>query len=65
MENVRGHSFKVRTETPEVYMRGKILFTHRVVIAWNTQPVVVVEAYTMVGFKRFLDRHVDTQVMEK
>ncbi|XP_059510326.1 adenylate kinase 2, mitochondrial isoform X1 [Stegostoma tigrinum] len=50
----RGHSFKVLGGRYRGDVRGTF-FTQRVVSAWNTLPVVVVEAESLVTFKRLLD----------
>lgn len=40
-------------------------YPQRMVGAWNTLPVVVMEAGTIVAFPRLLDRHIDMQRMER
>ena len=52
----RGHRFKVRGVMFKGDVQGKFVFTQRVVGAWNSLPGEVVEADTIVSFKRRLDK---------
>ena len=52
----RGHRFKVRGERYRSVQRGNP-FTHRVVGVWNKLPEVVVEAGTILSFKKHLDSY--------
>ena len=47
----RGHRFKVRGESYKSVQRGN-LFTQRVVSVWNKLPEAVVEAGTILSFKK-------------
>ena len=54
----RGHGFKVRGGKFKGDIRGKF-FTQRVVGAWNALPESVVEADTLVKFKKLLERYIE------
>ena len=59
----RGHRFKVRGERYKSVQRGNY-FTQRVVSVWNKLPEVVVEAGTILSFKKHLDSYMGTMRME-
>ena len=52
----RGHRFMVRGERYKSVQRGNF-FTQRVVSVWNKLPEVVVEAGTLLSFKKRLDSY--------
>ena len=52
----RGHRFKVRGKRYKSVQRGNF-FTQRVVCVWNKLPEVVVEAGTILSFKKHLDSY--------
>ena len=52
----RGHRFKVRGERYKRVQRGNF-FTQRVVSVWNKLPEAVVEAGTILSFKKHLDSY--------
>ena len=56
--STRGHGFKVRGGKFKGDIGGRF-FTQRVVGAWNALPESVVEADTLVKFKRLLDRYME------
>ena len=55
----RGPRFKVRGERYKSVQRGNS-FTQRVVNVWNKLPEVVVEAGTILSFKKHLDSYMGT-----
>ena len=59
----RGHRFKVRGERYKSVQRGSF-FTQRVVSVWNKLPEVVVEAGTILSFKKHLDSYMVTMGVE-
>lgn len=44
---------------------GNFCFTQKVVGVWNMLPLVMVEADTIVAFRRFFDRHMNMQEIER
>ena len=59
----RGHRFKVRGERYKRVQRGNF-FTQRVVSVWNKLPEVVVEAGTILNFKKRLDSYMGKMGIE-
>ena len=59
----RGHRFKVRGERYKRVQRGNS-FIQRVVSVWNKLPEVVVEAGTILSFKKRLDSYMGTMGIE-
>ena len=59
----RRHRFKVRGERYKSVQRGNV-FTHRVVSVWNKLPEVVVEAGTILSFKKRLDSYMGKMGIE-
>jgi ribonuclease P/MRP protein subunit RPP40 len=53
---LRGHSKKLAKKRCKLELR-KGFFTHRVVNPWNSLPDKVIEATSVVSFKRKLDEH--------
>ena len=54
-----GHRFKVRGERYKSAQRGNF-FTQRVTSVWNKLPEIVVEAGTILSFKKHLDSYMGT-----
>ena len=59
----RRHELRVRGQKFRGNMRGNF-FTQRVVAVWNELPVEVVEAGSILLFKKKLDRYMDRKGME-
>ena len=59
----RGHRFKVRGERYKSVQRGNF-FTQRVESVWNKLPEVVVEAGTILSFKKRLDSYMSKMAVE-
>ena len=59
----RGHRFKVRGERYKSVQRGSF-FTQSVVSVWNKLPEVVVEAGTILSFKKHLDSYMGKMGIE-
>ena len=59
----RGHRFKVRGERYKRVHKGNF-FTQRVVSVWNKLPKVVVEAGTILSFKKHLDSYMGMMGIE-
>ena len=59
----RGHRFKVRGEGYKSVQRGNF-FAQRVVSVWNKLPEVVVEAVTILSFKKHLDSYMGKMGIE-
>ena len=59
----RGHRFKVRGERYKSVQRGNF-FTQRMVSVWNKLPEVVVEAGTILSFKKCLGSYMGKMAME-
>ena len=60
----RGHRFKVRGERHKKVQRGNF-FTQRVVNVWNKLPEVIVEASTILSFKKHLDSYMGKISIER
>ena len=60
----RGHRFKVRGERYKSVQRGNF-FTQRVVSVWNKLPEVVVEAGTILSFRKHSDSYMGKMGVEK
>ena len=59
----RGHRFKVRGERYKSVQRGNF-FTQMVVSVWNELPEAVVEAGTILSFKKHLDSYMGKMGIE-
>ena len=59
----RGHRFKVRGERYKSVQRGNLV-TQRMVSVWNKLPEIVVEAGTILFFKKHLDSYMGKMGIE-
>jgi len=60
--STRGHSFKLRGDSYRTDIRGRF-FTQRVVREWNALPAAVVDAPSLVAFKRLVDKYMEEKGM--
>lgn len=56
----RGHRFKVRERTFNRKLRGRFLFTQRLIDVWNSLQEKVGRSSTITMFKIQLDRHLNS-----
>lgn len=65
MSITREHSFKMRGEKFKDDVKGSFILMQRIVAAWNVPSGEVVEAETILMFKRHLDKHANRQGIER